>query len=58
MYPISLLGEYDHTEPQQGFRPTLLSMSESQKRRVSPGTDRPDPRARDRRVALDVLILL
>ena len=57
-YLLSLPDEHGHTQPRQGFRPTSLSTSEPQKRRVSSGTDRPDPLARIRRAALDVLTLL
>ncbi|KAI0262095.1 hypothetical protein BC834DRAFT_1043661 [Gloeopeniophorella convolvens] len=57
-YILSLPDEHGSTQPQQGFRPTSLSTSEPQKRRVSSGTDRADPLARIRRAALDVLIVL
>ena len=57
-YLLSLPDEHGHTQPRQGFRPTSLSASGPQKRRVSSGTDRPDPLARIRRAALDVLTLL
>jgi hypothetical protein len=57
-YLLSLPDEHGQTQPRQGFRPTSLSTSEPQKRRVSSGTDRPDPLARIRRAALDVLTLL
>lgn len=57
-YLLSLPDEHGHTQPRQGFRPTSLSTSEPQKRRVSSGTDRTDPLARIRRAALDVLTLL
>ncbi|KAF8260485.1 hypothetical protein EI94DRAFT_1811598 [Lactarius quietus] len=57
-YLLSLPDEHGHTQPRQGFRPTSLSTSEPQKRRVSSGSDRPDPLARIRRAALDVLTLL
>ncbi|KAI0248527.1 hypothetical protein BJV78DRAFT_1235181 [Lactifluus subvellereus] len=46
------------THPRQCFRPTSLSTSEPQKRRVSSGTDRTDPLARIRRAALDALTVL
>ncbi len=57
-YLLSLPDEHGHTQPRQGFRPTSLSTSEPQKRRVFSGTDRTDPLARIRRAALDVLTLL
>ena len=57
-YLLSLPDEHGQTQPRQGFRPTSLSTSEPQKRRVASGTDRTDPLARIRRAALDVLTLL
>ncbi|KAH9051603.1 hypothetical protein EDB83DRAFT_2542998 [Lactarius deliciosus] len=57
-YLLSLPDEHGHTQPRQGFRPTSLSTSEPQKRRVFSGTDLTDPLARIRRAALDVLTLL
>ena len=57
-YLLSLPDEHGQTQPRQGFRPTSLSTSEPQKRRVASGMDRTDPLARIRRAALDVLTLL
>jgi hypothetical protein len=59
-YLLSLPDENgSNTQPRQGFRPTSLSTSEPQKRRVSSsGTDRSDPLARIRRAALDVLTVM
>ena len=57
-YLLSLPDEHGYTQPRQGFRQTSLSMREPQKRRVSSCTDRPDPLARIRRAALDILTLL
>ena len=58
-YLLSLPDEYgvSRSQPRQSFRPSSLSTSEPQKRRVSSGTDT-DPLARIRRAALDVLTVL
>ncbi|KAI0300646.1 hypothetical protein B0F90DRAFT_1936770 [Multifurca ochricompacta] len=57
-YLLSIPDEHGSTQPRQSFRPTSLSTSEPQKRRVSSGTDSTDPLARIRRAALDVLTVL
>jgi hypothetical protein len=58
-YLLSLPDEHgSNRQPRQGFRPTSLSTSEPQKRRVSSGTARTDPLARIRHAALEVLTVL
>jgi hypothetical protein len=58
-YLLSLPDEHGSSaHPRQGFRPTSLSTSEPQKRRVFSGTDRTDPLARIRHAALEVLTVL
>ncbi|KAH9029310.1 hypothetical protein EDB83DRAFT_2555075 [Lactarius deliciosus] len=58
-YLLSLHNEHGgHTQPRQGFRPTSLSTSGPQKRRVFSGTDRTDSLTRVWHAALNVLTLL
>jgi hypothetical protein len=59
-YLLSLPDEQgiSRSQPRQSFRPSSLSTSEPQKRRVSSDSRRADPLARIRRAALDVLTVL